>query len=270
VLCASTGNTAASAAAYAARAGLDAVVLLPRGGVAAGKLLQAFAHGARVVALDGGFDQALDLARVLASRYPAALVNSVNPDRIAGQQTAAYEIVEQLGRVPEVLALPVGNGGNITACWAGFRRAADRRRASRPRIIGAQAEGAAPLVRGAPVADPQTAATAIRIGRPASWDTAAEAARESGGTFLAVSDTAIEDAQREIARQTGIFCELASAASVAGLRAAVAARLVRPEESVVCILTGHGLKDPEAARRLRGDVMECPAVADEIAQRLGW
>jgi threonine synthase len=184
VICASTGNTAASAAAYAARAGIAAVVVLPRSGVAAGKLLQAFAHGARVVAVDGGFDQALDVARALAARYPATLVNSVNPDRIAGQQTAAYEIWDQLGAAPDILALPVGNGGNITAYWAGFGvRAGRHAGALLPRIVGAQAEGAAPLVRGRPVEQPETAASAIRIGRPASWEAAVKAVRESRGAL---------------------------------------------------------------------------------------
>jgi len=271
VICASTGNTAASAAAYAARAGIAAVVVLPRAGVAAGKLLQAFAHGARVVAIDGGFDQALDVARALAAAYPAALVNSVNPDRIAGQQSAAYEIWNQLGAAPDILALPVGNGGNITAYWAGFQGYGRRHAGARlPRMVGAQAEGAAPLVRGRPVEHPETAASAIRIGRPATWDPAVSAVRESQGAFIAVTDQAIGEAQVAIARLAGIFCELASAASVAGLKAAVGGGQVHDDVRAVCILTGHGLKDPDAASRLAGSVLEAPADIDGVARVLGW
>ncbi|HEY8470393.1 MAG TPA: threonine synthase [Longimicrobiales bacterium] len=271
VLCASTGNTAASAAAYAARAGLTAVVLLPRGKVAAGKLAQAVAYGARVVALDANFDVALDVARELAERYPVALVNSVNPYRIEGQATAAYEICDALGDAPDLLALPVGNGGNISAYWLGFKRYVERGSSERlPRVLGAQAEGAAPLVRGEPVAEPETVATAIRIGRPASWDTAVAAVRESAGSFRAVSDAQILDAYREIARREGVFCEPASAAGVAALRLAVRDGAVNGGSRCVCVLTGHGLKDPDTALGLPFRAAELPADVRAVAAELGW
>ena len=248
VLCASTGNTAASAAAYAARSGLRAVVLLPRGGVAAGKIAQALAYGAQPIVIDAGFDAALDVARAVASRYPVELVNSVNPHRLAGQATAAYEICDVLGAAPDVLALPVGNGGNISAYWMGFRQYQTAGHiAALPRMLGAQAAGAAPLVLGVPVASPETVASAIRIGRPASWDLAVAAVRESGGEFRAVPDAAILDARSEIARREGIFCEPALAAGVAGLRASVAAGAIPAASSCVCVCTGHGLKDAAAA-----------------------
>jgi threonine synthase len=264
VICASTGNTAASAAAYAARAGIAAVVLLPGGKVAMAKVAQALAYGARAVAVEGSFDGALDVARALVARHPVALVNSVNPDRIAGQATAAYEICEVLGRAPDVLALPVGNGGNITAYWAGFRRY----QAGLPRIIGGQAAGAAPLVRGAPVEHPETIASAIRIGRPASWDSAVGAARESGGAFRAVPDEAILEAYREIARREGIFCEPSSAAGIAALRASVADGAVLPATSCVCVCTGHGLKDAQYAPS--AEILTLPASADAVTNALGW
>ncbi|MDQ7857798.1 MAG: threonine synthase [Armatimonadota bacterium] len=243
VVCASTGNTAASAAAYAARAGLPCWIVLPAGAVARGKLVQASAHGARVVAVDAGFEAALDLAREAASERHV-LVNSLNPMRLEGQATVAYELCEALGRPPAVVVLPVGNGGNITACWMGFRRWRDAGRCSAlPRMVGVQAEGASPLIRGAPVERPQTVASAIRIGRPASWAGAVEAAAASGGRFVAVSDDDILAAQRALAGE-GVFVEPASAAAYAG-----AGRLdpaVLPDGDVVCVLTGHGLKDPDA------------------------
>lgn len=248
VLCASTGNTAASAAAYAARAGLHAVVLLPGGKVAAGKVAQALRYGARIVIVDANFDLALEVARAAADAAPLTLVNSVNPHRLQGQATAAFEIVEALGDAPDVLALPVGNGGNITAYWAGFvRDHADGNATRRPRLIGAQAEGAAPLVLGRPVETPDTVATAIRIGRPATWEPALAAARDSNGRLLAVSDAEILDAYRTIPALEGVFCEPASAASLAGLRRAVLHGIVARHESSVAVLTGHGLKDPETA-----------------------
>lgn len=248
VLCASTGNTAASAAAYAARAGLRAVVLLPGGQVAAGKVAQAVVYGARVVVVRGSFDAALDLARAVAHSQPLILVNSVNPDRIEGQTTAAYEICDALGDAPEVLALPVGNGGNITAYWRGFRRYVGRGRASTlPRVLGVQAAGAAPLVLGRFVAEPNTIATAIRIGRPATWQPALDAARDSHGGLLAVSDDDILEAYRTIARTEGVFCEPASAAGVAGLRRAVGDGMIPRQTNAVCVLTGNGLKDPQSA-----------------------
>lgn len=270
VLCASTGNTAASAAAYAARAGIRAVVLLPGGKVATGKLAQALAYGAKAIAIDGNFDQALDLARSLAERYPLALVNSVNPDRIAGQTTAAYEICDVLGDAPDILSLPVGNGGNITAYWLGFRRYHERGASTRlPRIVGTQAAGAAPLVLGRPVENPETIATAIRIGRPASWDSAVAAARESGGLIHAVSDDAILEAYRQIPRLEGVFCEPASAASVAGLRVAVRTGKVDPASRCVCVLTGHGLKDPETAMAAGVEIQRVEAKEDAILSAIG-
>ncbi|HUF51843.1 MAG TPA: threonine synthase [Longimicrobiales bacterium] len=248
VLCASTGNTAASAAAYAARAGLQAIVLLPAGMVAAGKLAQAVMHGAQVITVDGNFDDALRVAREAANVYDVELVNSVNPFRIEGQTTAAYEICDVLGDAPDLLALPVGNGGNITAYWLGFQRAVQHGRARRrPYMLGVQAEGAAPLVSGEPVAQPETVATAIRIGNPATWQPALDAATQSGGAIRAVSDEAILEAYRAVARLEGVFCEPASAAGVAGLRAAVRARTVDPDTRCVCVLTGNGLKDPDTA-----------------------
>jgi threonine synthase len=250
VLCASTGNTAASAAAFAARGGLRAIVLLPEGKVAPGKLAQAVQLGAEVVMVDANFDVALDLARAAADRWPLALVNSVNPYRIEGQTTAAYEICDVLGDAPDVLALPVGNGGNITAYWLGFRRYLERGGATRlPRMLGAQAAGAAPLVRGEPVEHPETIATAIRIGRPATWQPAIAAAAESGGQLRAVTDERILEAYRTVARLEGVFCEPASAAGIAALREAVRDGAVDAGVSAVCVLTGNGLKDPETPMR---------------------
>lgn len=264
VLCASTGNTAASAAAYAARAGIRCTVLLPAGRVAAGKVAQAVVYGARVITVEGSFDDALALARNAADRYGLALVNSVNPARIEGQTTAAYEICDALGDAPPVLAIPVGNGGNITAYWLGFRRALEHGRAGRlPRLLGMQAEGAAPFVRGEPVTNPVTIATAIRIGRPATWQPAIAAARDSGGAFRALSDAAILEAYHAIATTEGIFCEPASAASVAGLRAAVRSGDVDAGLECVCVLTGNGLKDPDTA--VAGVEFALPIRPDDIA-----
>jgi len=248
VLCASTGNTAASAAAYAARAGLQAVVLLPGGKVAAGKVAQAVRYGARIIIVDANFDRALDIARAAVERAALTLVNSVNPHRIEGQATAAFEIVETLGDAPDVLALPVGNGGNITAYWMGFvRDHAEGRARQKPRMLGAQAEGAAPLVLGHPVDHPDTIATAIRIGRPATWEPALAAVRDSNGVLLAVSDDEILEAYRAIPSLEGVFCEPASAAGLAGLRRAVTSGQVKRHEHCVVVLTGHGLKDPDTA-----------------------
>lgn len=270
VLCASTGNTAASAAAYAARAGLAAVALLPGGHVARGKVAQAVMHGARVVSMEADFDAVLDVAREAAARYPLALVNSVNPFRIEGQTTAAYEICEALGDAPAVLALPVGNGGNITAYWLGFRRYHERGPATRlPRLIGVQAAGAAPLVHGAPVERPETVASAIRIGRPATWDPAVAAARDSGGRLLTVTDGEILEAYRQVARLEGVFCEPASAAGIAGLRSAVRAGTLRPDGPCVCVLTGTGLKDPETALSQSGAQATAEPSADALARLLG-
>src|SRR5437899_5957625 len=253
VLCASTGNTAASAAAYAARAGMSCTVILPAGQVAAGKLAQAIAHGAHVVAVRGPFDVALAVVRALAEQGEATLVNSVNPDRLEGQKTAAFEICETLGEAPDALFIPVGNAGNITAYWRGFVEAARTGMAHRrPRMYGYQAEGAAPLVRGAPVAEPETIATAIRVGNPASWRGAVAARDESGGAIDAVSDGEILDAYSFVARCEGVFCEPASAAAIAGLRRRAQGGGLRDMRRVVCVLTGNGMKDPERARSLGG------------------
>jgi threonine synthase len=249
LLCASTGNTSASASAYAARCGLRAVVVVPAGGVAAGKLAQALAYGATIVSVRGSFDRALTLVRRLAAEPEIALVNSVNPFRIEGQKTAAFEVVEQLGRAPAKLFIPVGNAGNITAYWRGFCELASRSGASLPTLHGAQARGAAPLVRGRPVLRPQTVATAIRIGNPASWSAAVAARDESGGTIEAVSDDEIMAAHRRLAREEGLLVEPASAAGVALLLKHASARSLDAAAPVVCVLTGHGLKDPQALTR---------------------
>jgi len=248
VICASTGNTAASAAAYAARAGLTGAVIVPEGKIATGKLAQALMHGARVIALRGNFDEALALVRELARRHPIALVNSVNPFRLEGQKTAAFELVEELGGELDALCIPVGNAGNITAYWKGFAEAGVR-----PRMLGWQAEGAAPLVRGAPVEQPETVASAIRIGNPARWEEAMGAMAASHGAIRAVSDAEILDAYRFLAASEGVFCEPASAAGVAGLLRYGAEDARR----VACVLTGHGLKDPQTALARAGSVVPC-------------
>jgi threonine synthase len=253
VVCASTGNTSASAAAYAAHAGLGCAVVLPAGKIAAGKLAQAIVHGATLVAVDGNFDDCLRIVRTLAETYPVALVNSVNPFRLQGQKTAAFEVVDALGDAPDIHVLPVGNAGNISAYWMGYREYAaphgeEPARASRtPRMWGVQAEGAAPFVKGAPVEHPETVATAIRIGNPASWDLADAARRESGGWIDAVTDAQILDAQALLAREVGVFVEPASAASVAGLLQAAERGEVPAGAQIVCTVTGNGLKDTATA-----------------------
>jgi len=270
VLCASTGNTSASAAAYAARCGLQASILVPRGRVAVGKLAQAVAFGARIVEVEGSFDDALTLARTVAETHPIALVNSVNPDRIEGQKTAAYEICETLGDAPDALAIPVGNAGNITAYWKGFTECAERDFATlHPRMLGFQAAGAAPIVRGEPVANPQTVATAIRIGKPASWQSAERARDESGGLIDAVTDEEILDAYRLLASAEGLFVEPASAASVAGLRKLGREGALRGGRAVA-VLTGSGLKDPETAEsHTTPDVARAEATLEGIERALG-
>lgn len=250
VVCASTGNTSASAAAYAARAGLPCYVIVPAGGVALGKLVQALAHGARVVPVEGSFDDALRIVRDAAPRLGLTLVNSVNPYRIEGQKTGAFEVCDALGRSPDVLAIPVGNAGNITAYWRGFTQYyREGRIAALPRLWGFQAAGAAPLVLGHPVDQPQTVASAIRIGRPASWDGAVAAVRESGGLFAAVTDEELIAARALLAHEEGVFVEVSSAAPVAGLLKMAREGRVPEGATVVCVLTGHGLKDPEGILR---------------------
>jgi threonine synthase len=248
VICASTGNTSASAAAYAARGGLTCAVLVPRGKIALGKLAQALIHGAKLLTVDGNFDDCLEMASKLAANYPVALVNSLNPDRLQGQKTAAFEIVEALGDAPDAHCLPVGNAGNISAYWMGYREYAKAGRATRtPRMLGFQASGAAPIVRGEPVLAPTTIATAIRIGNPASWRLAEEARDESGGLIGSVTDRQILSAYRLLAGREAVFGELASAAGVAGLLQARESGQLGAGSRVVCTITGNGLKDPDWA-----------------------
>jgi threonine synthase len=244
VMCASTGNTAASAAAYAGRAGVACFIVAPRGGVASAKLGQARAHGAKVLVIEGNFDQGLEIVREMAEYHPIAVVNSINPHRISGQMTAAYEVCDDLGRAPGRLFIPVGNAGNITAYWRGFKRYfEDGTSSSLPKMMGFQAEGAAPIVKGSPVEKPETRASAIRIGNPASWQYAVAARDESGGIISTVSDDEMMSARALIAAHEGVFCELASAASVAGLIKTAQAGQLESAETAVCVLTGHGLKD---------------------------
>jgi threonine synthase len=273
LVCASTGNTSASAAAYGAAAGLEVIVVLPRGQTALGKLLQALAAGARVVAVDGNFDDALRIVRALAEQdeHPVTLVNSVNPFRLEGQKTAAFEVCDDLGKAPEILAIPVGNAGNISAYWQGFGEyAAAGLAASTPAMWGFQAAGAAPLVHGRPVERPETVATAIRIGAPASWDKAIAARDESGGRIEAVTDDEILGAYRDLARLEGVFCEPASAASVAGIRKMAANGALDPDATVVAVITGHGLKDPGTAERQVPPVIEAAPTLAAVAVALGW
>ena len=248
VICGSTGNTSASAAAYAVRAGMACAVLVPQGKIALGKMSQALVHGAKILQVDGNFDDCLTLVREISEKYPIALVNSVNPFRIEGQKTASFEIVDMLGDAPDIHILPVGNAGNITAYWKGYREyAADGTATRTPRMWGFQASGSAPIVDGAPVLSPQTLATAIRIGNPASWDQALAARDESGGLIDKVTDRQILSAYRLLASGEGVFVEPASAAGVAGLLQAVERGLVDPGQRIVCTVTGNGLKDPDWA-----------------------
>jgi threonine synthase len=273
IVCASTGNTSASAAAYGAAAGLEVIVILPKGQIAQGKLLQALIAGAKVVAIDGNFDQALHIVRALAEQdeHPVTLVNSVNPFRLDGQKTAAFEVVDDLGRAPDILAIPVGNAGNISAYWAGFREYADAGlAATTPAMWGFQAAGAAPLVHGRRVERPETVATAIRIGDPASWDKAIAARDDSGGRIEAVTDDEILAAYRDLARIEGVFCEPASAASIAGLRRMGEAGQLDPDATVVAVLTGHGLKDPHTAERHVRGLIEAEPTIGSVAVALGW
>jgi threonine synthase len=269
VICASTGNTSASAAAYAAKAGLTCAVLVPNGKIALGKLAQAVMHGCRILQVDGNFDDCLELARKTAVEYPITLVNSVNPIRIDGQKTAAFEVCDVLGQAPDVHLLPVGNAGNITAYWKGYGEyAADGVIPATPRMFGFQAAGAAPLVGGEPVRNPETIATAIRIGSPASWDGAVSARNESGGLFDAVSDDQILAAYRLLASREGVFVEPASAASVAGLLMTAADGRLPKGSLAVCTVTGHGLKDPDTALKGLPEVEVLPVEPGAVAHAL--
>ncbi len=272
VICASTGNTSAAAAAYAARAGIQAIVLVPEKYVALGKLAQAIIYGAKVVMVEGNFDDALRLVRELVERHPVTLVNSINPYRLQGQKTAAFEVCDSLGDAPDILAIPVGNAGNISAYWMGFKEYRQRGKSSRlPRMMGFEAEGAAPIVRGEIVPKPETVATAIRIGNPASWKLAEAARDESGGLIDCVSDAEILEAYQLLSGKEGIFVEPASAASIAGLRKMVSqGRLNLKDSRVVCVLTGNGLKDPDTAVKLASDVLHVPASLDAVEDALGW
>jgi threonine synthase len=270
VICASTGNTSASAAAYAVRAGMACAVLVPQGKIALGKMAQALVHGAKLLQVDGNFDDCLELARKLAADYPVALVNSVNPYRIEGQKTAAFEVCDELGRAPDVHCIPVGNAGNITAYWKGYREyAADGLVDSLPRMFGFQASGSAPIVNGAPVLHPMTIATAIRIGNPASWQFAEQARDDSGGLIDAVTDKLILEAYRLVARSEAVFVEPASAASIAGLLMTAGDGRLPKGSTVVCTVTGNGLKDPEWAISGAPKPITVPVDAHRAAVQLG-
>ncbi|NDI34017.1 threonine synthase [Chengkuizengella sediminis] len=248
IMCASTGNTSAAAAAYAARAGLNCIVIIPNNNIALGKLAQAIIYGAKVVAIEGNFDRALEIVREITAKHPITLVNSVNPYRIEGQKTAAFEVCEQLDKAPDVLAIPVGNAGNITAYWKGFKEYYEKGKSKTlPKMVGFEAEGSMAIVKGEPIKDPETIATAIRIGNPASWDGAVNAAEESKGQINYVTDAEILDAYKQLAGKEGVFCEPASAASVAGVMKLHKQGYFSKDETVVCVLTGNGLKDPNTA-----------------------
>jgi threonine synthase len=272
VICASTGNTSAAASAYAARAGIKCIVLIPEGKIAYGKLAQALIHGAHVLQLEGNFDQALSIVKSVVSKHPITLVNSINPYRIEGQKTAAFEICDDLGDSPKYHALPVGNAGNITAYWKGYKEyKAAGKSSSLPKMLGFQAAGAAPIVLGHPVEKPETVATAIRIGNPASWKGAEAARDESGGVIDLVTDDEILKAYRLIASQEGIFCEPASAASLAGVLKLYAKGYFKDGDRVVCTLTGHGLKDPNTAVdmvnepvKVKADLAEVEKIVEKI------
>jgi threonine synthase len=271
VMCASTGNTSASAAAYAASMGLEAIIIIPEGKIALGKLAQAIAHGAKIITIDGNFDQALAMVRQLTQKHPVMLVNSLNPNRIEGQKTAAFEVIDELGDAPDYLFIPVGNAGNITAYWKGFVEYYQAGKAKRkPKMMGFQAEGAAPIVRGHIVDKPETIATAIRIGNPASWQKAVAARDESGGAIDMVTDKEILAAQRLMATGEGIFGEPASAASVAGLLKLSAEGMDLNGKKVVCIITGTGLKDADVAIKNAEPFLQLPADIAGVEKALGW
>ena len=271
IMCASTGNTSASAAAFAAYCGLTVVIVVPKGNIALGKLAQAIIYGARIVTVDGNFDQALQIVRSLTDRHPVTLVNSLNPNRIEGQKTAAFEIIDVLGEAPDYLFIPVGNAGNITAYWKGFVEYYQAGRArSKPVMMGFQAEGAAPIVRGYSIERPETVATAIRIGNPASWQKAVAARDESDGIIDMVSDAEILAAQRLLAAKGGIFGEPASAASLAGLIKLAKSGTDFSQKRVVCIITGTGLKDTDTALKGAEPFLEVPADPAAVEEALGW
>ena len=269
VICASTGNTSASASAYAAKAGISTIVLIPEGKIAMGKLAQALIHGAMVLQVDGNFDEALRIVREIVKKHPIALVNSVNPFRIEGQKTVAFEVCDHLGNAPKYHALPVGNAGNITATWKGYKEYREAGRAGvLPKMLGFQAAGAAPIVTGEPVENPETVATAIRIGNPASWKGAVAARDESGGIIDSVTDDEILEAYKFIAAKEGIFCEPASAASLAGVIKLAKQGFFSDGDTIVCTLTGHGLKDPDNAIQLSEPPVRVKADVNEVEKLL--
>ena len=271
VICASTGNTSASAAAYAAKAKINCVVLIPKGAIALGKLSQAMIHQAKVLAIEGNFDEALSLVREISAKYPVVLVNSINPNRIEGQKTAAFEIIDVLGDAPEYHSLPVGNAGNITAYWKGYQEYFKIGKSKRlPKMLGFQAEGAAPIVRGYPIKKPETVATAIRIGNPASWKKAENARDESGGLIEMVSDAEITSAYKLLAAKEGIFVEPASAASIAGLIKLKKRGYFNKKATITCTLTGHGLKDPDFAIKNSVSPPTIPASLERIVKAIGF
>lgn len=270
IICASTGNTSAAAAAYGARAGLKVVVLISNGNTALGKLAQTLMYGAQVIAIEGNFDEALEMVRKISETEPITLVNSVNPYRIEGQKTAAFEVCDQLGDAPDYLAIPVGNAGNITAYWQGFTEYHKLGKSTRlPKMIGFEAEGAAAIVKGVVIKNPETVATAIRIGNPASWDKAVKAANDSGGLIDYVTDDEILQMYRRVAREEGVFCEPASAASLAGLYKKAKAGLIPEGSRIVCVLTGHGLKDPNIAVKLSPEPLVIPADLKSVIKAIG-
>ncbi|HZX35323.1 MAG TPA: threonine synthase [Thermodesulfobacteriota bacterium] len=271
VICASTGNTSASAAAYAVRAGMRAFVLVPKGNIALGKLSQAMMHGAMVLEVSGSFDDALTIVKEVTKNYPVTMVNSLNPYRIEGQKTAAYEICEHLGHAPTYHFLPVGNAGNITAYWRGYKEYKEKRFiSSLPKMMGFQAQGAAPIVLGAPVEKPQTIASAIKIGNPASWQSALDAKKESKGVIDMVSDEEILEAYKLVASKEGVFCEPASAASLAGVIKMKKQGVLNDGDTVVCTLTGHGLKDPDTAISVSPKPLRVTADVKKIVKAMGF
>jgi len=271
IICASTGNTSASAAAYAAYCGLTVIIVIPKGKIALGKLAQAIIYGAKIVSVDGNFDQALSIVRSLTEKHPVTLVNSINPNRIEGQKTAAFEVIDVLGEAPDYLFIPVGNAGNITAYWKGFLEYYQAGRAkNKPKMMGFQAEGAAPIVRGYVVKEPETIASAIRIGNPASWQKAVAARDESGGIIDMVSDEEILAAYRLMATRGGVFAEPASAASLAGLIKLSRQGMDFSQKRVVCVVTGTGLKDTDTALKSAQPFLELPADLVAVEKALGW